>query len=468
MNKLFKTSLVLSLIIAFTIPQVYVKAQIPIAVVDLEGKGISGTEASTLSDRLRDELFKTGKFKVMERGMMDQILEEQGFQISGCTSNECMVEIGQLVSVQQIVGGSIGKVGNVFSISARVISVETGEIITVSTYDYMGDIGGLLTQGMRNVAVQLSTGKALKSLTLPGQGEGTFYITSEPSGASIWIDDIKMDGTTPLLVENQFAVEHKIYVQKENYSAETTAQLEADDMKKVNLILKLGLGSLKVITTPFEASVYLDGDFKGNSPIIVKDIVAGEHSLRVNKAEYSTVIKNIKIKSNKMEEVQITLSELSTLYVTSNPSEALVLIDGKSAGKTPLTKKMSAGKYKVTVYQKDYYAKEMTIDLASGAKKDIHVDLDKCTGELAITSTPSFAYVYLDGNHKGQTPLQISDVITGSHSVKFQKKGYFPESEKVNIKINERSNVNMQLISIASVNNQIKSLKSIKNYSVIC
>jgi len=67
-----------------------------IAVVDFDGKGISDKEASTLTDRFRLELFKTGVFTVAERELMNQVLDEQGFQLSGCASNECLVEVGKM------------------------------------------------------------------------------------------------------------------------------------------------------------------------------------------------------------------------------------------------------------------------------------------------------------------------------------------------------------------------------------
>ena len=137
-------------------------AQAPIAVIDFEGKGISQTEASALTDRLRTELYNGEYFVVVERGMMEEILTEQGFQQSGCTTNECIVEVGRLVGVDRIVGGSISKVGNLFSVSARVVSVESGEIFTSITYDHNGEIEALLSEGMRMVAMQLSGNKIVK------------------------------------------------------------------------------------------------------------------------------------------------------------------------------------------------------------------------------------------------------------------------------------------------------------------
>ncbi len=132
------------------------RAQIPIAVVEFEGKNISQSEASILTDRLRNEIFKIGAFQVLEREIVERVLAEQDFQLSGCTSNECLVEVGKLVGVREIIGGSIGKVGNVFTVSARIVDVETAKILQVTDYDYDGDIGGLLKIGMGEVAVELS------------------------------------------------------------------------------------------------------------------------------------------------------------------------------------------------------------------------------------------------------------------------------------------------------------------------
>ena len=126
-----------------------------IAVVDFTGNNVSEGDCRALTDRLRTELFNTKYFKVIEREMMEQILVEQGFQQSGCTTNECMVEVGKLIGVEKIIGGSISQIGNIFSISSRIVNVETGEIENTAVFDQTGNIGLLLTEGMRIVAVDL-------------------------------------------------------------------------------------------------------------------------------------------------------------------------------------------------------------------------------------------------------------------------------------------------------------------------
>jgi hypothetical protein len=123
-----------------------------IAVIDLDPTGISLRDAQFLSDRLRAELFETGVFQVIEREKMDAILHEQGFQNAGCTSVECAVEIGQLLNVNKMIAGSIGRIEEIYSINLRVINVETGAIVKTATKDYEGKLSAVLTKVIPEVA----------------------------------------------------------------------------------------------------------------------------------------------------------------------------------------------------------------------------------------------------------------------------------------------------------------------------
>lgn len=58
--------------------------------------------------------------------------------------------------VQQIVGGSISRLGRTYSVSCRVIDVETSEILAVATLDFEGEIDELLRTGMKVVALRLT------------------------------------------------------------------------------------------------------------------------------------------------------------------------------------------------------------------------------------------------------------------------------------------------------------------------
>ncbi|MBH30495.1 MAG: hypothetical protein CMG71_00710 [Candidatus Marinimicrobia bacterium] len=123
---------------------VHAQDRLAVAVMDLEGRGISAMEAATLTDRLRSEMVNVGVFQVVERGQMEMLLEEQGFQQTGCTSAECAVEMGKLLGVQAMATGSIGKLGTMWTLDVRMFDVGTGEISKVSSRNFQGGVEGLL------------------------------------------------------------------------------------------------------------------------------------------------------------------------------------------------------------------------------------------------------------------------------------------------------------------------------------
>jgi len=79
---------------------------LPVAVLTLDGRGVSAQEAEILTERLRSVLVQDGRYQVVERSQMETILQEQGFQQSGCTTNECLIQAGQILGVFQMIGGT--------------------------------------------------------------------------------------------------------------------------------------------------------------------------------------------------------------------------------------------------------------------------------------------------------------------------------------------------------------------------
>ena len=97
-----------------------------ISVLDFDAKGIPTNEAETLTERLRSEIANTNAVRLTDRKLLEKILQEQGLQQSGCTTDECAAEVGQLLGAQFIISGSIGKLGSSFTIDAKMVSVTTG------------------------------------------------------------------------------------------------------------------------------------------------------------------------------------------------------------------------------------------------------------------------------------------------------------------------------------------------------
>jgi hypothetical protein len=197
-----------------------------IAVIDFETRGaVSRDEAGTLTDRLRSYLVNTGEFNVVERGQMESLLQEQGFQQTGCTSTECAVEVGKLLNVQEIVAGAVGKIGAKYTLDVRCLSVETGKIQSSIVQEYSGNSEGLLDV-IELIAHQLA-----------GNVDG-LSVSTTPVPTAVFVNN-KPIGTSPLKSLRRIAGEHTIrFVAKGYKPVDYNLKIEKGKAKKLNARLK--------------------------------------------------------------------------------------------------------------------------------------------------------------------------------------------------------------------------------------
>ena len=127
-----------------------------IAIIDFEAKDVKENEARALTQRLTSEMISLGVYQIVERAEMKRLLDEQKFQYSDCVDMKCAVEIGKMIGAKYMVVGSISKIGQTYSIDSRMIDVKTSEAYISASYSFKGNIDGLLDDGMKSTAMQLS------------------------------------------------------------------------------------------------------------------------------------------------------------------------------------------------------------------------------------------------------------------------------------------------------------------------
>ena len=169
MNILFKIIFILPIMFNF----VYAQTGKPtVAILDFDGQGVAAGDVQTLTERMRTEIGNTNAVRLIERKAVEKIMEEQGFQQTGCTSDECAAEVGQLLGVQFMVSGTIGKMGKKYTIDCKMFSVETGETVRAKNATFEGDISGLLLE-MQIMAWEITGLEAPSNLRLKRAGSET-------------------------------------------------------------------------------------------------------------------------------------------------------------------------------------------------------------------------------------------------------------------------------------------------------
>jgi hypothetical protein len=129
-----------------------------IGVIDLEPINVDEDEARMITERLRLYLGRQAIFDVLERNKMEDILEEQGFQLTGAcqTSEECLIQVGRILGARKMVAGSVGKVGNLYTLQIRLVDIETARI-ELEVFEDVNGIEQVLQVATEGVAIQLST-----------------------------------------------------------------------------------------------------------------------------------------------------------------------------------------------------------------------------------------------------------------------------------------------------------------------
>ena len=164
-------------------------SQPTVAVLDFDANGIPEYEVETLVERLRSELPNTGAVRLVDRKMLENILKEQGLQQSGCTTDECAAQIGELLGAQFMISGSIGKLENTFTVDMKMVSVSTGAAERAKSVNFEGGVGGLLIE-MQILAWEIVGLDVPKSLMLQRAGTEDEKVTVavmdfDPRGISL-------------------------------------------------------------------------------------------------------------------------------------------------------------------------------------------------------------------------------------------------------------------------------------------
>jgi TolB-like protein len=214
-----------------------------IAVLDLEGRGASVSETASLTDRLRTHLVNTAAFVVLDRGNMEEILNEFNFQQSGCTTAECAVEIGKMLNVQKMVTGSIGQIGKTYTIDISVVDVESSRIERSLSQDYRGEIDGLL-EALKAMAYELagieeSAPRPAETAKAPPVETKRLYILklfSTPPGAEVIVNGRSL-GKTPLVRKAAAGASFTVQLSYPGYQDwEKALMLLGDQELKVDLV----------------------------------------------------------------------------------------------------------------------------------------------------------------------------------------------------------------------------------------
>lgn len=190
------------------------------------------------------------------------------------------------------------------------------------------------------------------------------------------------------------------------------------------------------------ALVYLDGELIGTIHDYVLDVPVGvsgpyyrNYSLvKEGYKTYSGIINSVP-KVGQVIHIYVVMSaqpvvEYGTVHLMVTPADAEVTWDGSSAGKVPssgilVLYNVLPGSHSLVIQKEGYEPYYGSLFVPKNDVVKFPVTLSPIRrGSLSVTSVPPGAAVTVDGQYRGITPLVVSDLPAGSHSVSISGEGY--------------------------------------------
>ncbi|MCX7720573.1 MAG: PEGA domain-containing protein [Dictyoglomus thermophilum] len=283
------------------------------------------------------------------------------------------------------------------------------------------------------------------------QVRSSIKISSNPPGASVYLDN-DYQGTTPITLM-LLPGNYRITLKKEGYlDYSTNIVVQEGRDREYNFTLQPAYGNLRIETDPRGASVYLDGSYKGLTPLILYNIPAKTYQLRIVYPGYQERVETIRVEPNKTTYLSYSLIPLyGSLSINSIPQGAEVYLNGVYRGKTPLViNNINPGRYQIQLRLKGYKDYVGFVDVYSGQISTYNFTLVPLLATLNVFSTPSGADVYINGVYKGKTPLSVSDLSAGSYNVRVTLSGYEDYYETVYLESGDVKQLNVTLKPISS------------------
>ena len=203
-------------------------------------------------------------------------------------------------------------------------------------------------------------------------------VLSEPDGARVLVDGQGM-GATPLDIGALQTGAHELRLTLPGYAVETqNVKVGPGDAEQVLRVrMRAVAGNLRVESDPPGASVALDGQDKGKTPLALTGLGVGAHRVDIALDGYLAATRTVEVQDQRTAEVVEALVRAEgRILCASVPGGAAINLDGKDAGTTPTTlEHVASGKRQLSLTLEGYQPWSGRVPVLNGETTKVEVGL---------------------------------------------------------------------------------------------
>lgn len=201
------------------------------------------------------------------------------------------------------------------------------------------------------------------------------------------------------------------------------------------------------------ATIQLDGVEIGRTPLNDIEIDPGQYTLTVTADRYQTETQTISIAGRQAQsDFQVDLAPAwAEISFSTTPAGAEILVDGQVLGVTPYTAEILEGEHELTLKLTAHKAWQDELAVIAGQNMQLpDVALERADGLVFIRSQPSGANVTINGEFRGQTPVEIALAPGRAHEITLFRSGFNPAERRIETRPNEEQDITVPLVPITS------------------
>lgn len=219
-----------------------------------------------------------------------------------------------------------------------------------------------------------STSQSLELELLPAWANVSLQTT--PSGATVTVDG-EVVGTTPLTTE-LLSGDREVLVKLQSHKAWTSKLTitAREDMAVEPITLEPADGLVLLRSTPTNASVTVDGVYKGQTPLELSLPPTSNHQLLFFLNGYEEEQRQLRTQADGESNINVTLKPIvNSVEIAVTPADAELFVNGVSRGNANQTLELLAASQTLEIRREGYVPYSASFISRSGLEQQLRIEL---------------------------------------------------------------------------------------------
>jgi len=262
---------------------------------------------------------------------------------------------------------------------------------------------------------------------------GYYRITTNPSNASIYIDD-RYIGKSPIPRRKMKSGSYAIKAAMDQYHDKIlTMNLKDNDDITFPITMGSAFGTLILESSPESgATVYINDEQVGITPYANSKYPSGEYLVSIEKEMWFGSEKTVTVVDNQTTKEVLNLT-MNYGKVTVKAAGSKIFINDEFVGENSSTKDLKAGEYVIKA-EREYYSDDLkNISIEAGDNLAFALIPKPKMASLSIVSKPfatKGANIFLNRNKQKETTPAVFETIMGTYEITVKSPGYIDRTQK--------------------------------------